>query len=41
MSNMAWGSGRSGYSTASLEYIPSRDRKSGMPQETETCEENK
>ena len=30
------GSGRSGKSTASLAYTPSRDLKSGMPQETET-----
>ena len=33
---MAWGSGRSGKSTASRAYTPSRDLKSGMPQETET-----
>ena len=30
------GSGRSGKSTANLAYTPSRDLKSGMPQETET-----
>ena len=36
MSNMACGSGRSGKSAASLEYIPSRLRKSGMPHDTET-----
>ncbi len=34
---MAWGSGRSGKSTASRAYMPSLDRKSGIPQETDTC----
>merc|ERR1719410_2673198 len=36
MSNMACGSGRSGKSTARRAYTPSRDLKSGMPQDTET-----
>ena len=38
MSNMAWGSGRSGYSTASRAYTPLADWKSGIPQETEICQ---
>ncbi len=33
---MTCGSGRSGKSTASLAYTPSLDRKSGMPQLTDT-----